>query len=123
MDRETLEHIKPGDKVYWDGGYNSKGILTVSKVTATQIVVKRTHRGNGEEYESRYYRKNGWLVGRDRYSTDFISPLTPERMDYLKLLQLKKRAIDLRDKLSIPQTKEELEKFIAAIEPLVNQPA
>lgn len=123
---ENLDNVKPGDKVYWDGGYNGKGILTVSKVTATQVVIKRKYRGNEEEYESRYNKKNGWLIGRNRYTTDLIAPLTPERLEHLKVLSLKKRAQELRDKLSIPQTRDELEKFVAALEPLVNtatQPA
>lgn len=67
----TLENIQAGDTAYMSiGHYGTLHKLTVTKVTATQIVCS-----DGE----RYKRTNGYRIGdHSRWSTPTLSPATPE---------------------------------------------
>ena len=108
-----LWNIQPGDKVFWKSGYSDVAILEVTRVTAAQIFVK----SNG--YESGFWKKNGNAVGTSgAWRAPYIQPLTPERIEQVEIASLSRRAVELRDKLSIPTTKPELEAFVSALEKL-----
>ena len=108
-----LENIKVGDKVYWNGSYNGVDIYSVVKVTDKQIVILR---GFDKRYECRYWKKNGRAVGKDTWVTDYIDVLTPERIENVKFVSLKRQAETLRDHLKIPVSIDGLKKYIELLQ-------
>lgn len=111
---DNFDDAKVGDKVFWDGSYHGIGICPITKVTPTQIVIRR-----GDSYDCRYWKKNGARVGGHSWGRDWIRKITPELIEQFELKKLSAKANDLRQKLGTPSTREGLEKFIAAIEPLI----
>lgn len=101
---ESLENLKVGDKVF----YNSSatiGIYKINRLTKTQIILSN---------KQRFRKKDGRLVGDDNmWSETRISLLTPEGIEKITLVKLRKEAIRLRDNLAIPLDKETLKKLIA----------
>ena len=70
---------------------------------------------------ARYRKKDGFSVGfGDGYNYNIIRELTPERINKIRIEQLKNEARILRDKLAIPSEEEDLKKFIAAIKPFTD---
>ena len=112
-----LDNIKVGDKVFWNGSYNGIGIYTAVKVTDKQIVILR---GLDKKYECRYWKKNGRAVGKDEWVTDYIDVLTPERIEKVNFLSLKRQAETLRDQLKIPVSVEGLTKYIELLQQAQN---
>lgn len=68
---ESLENLKVGDKVFYDGR-STIGIKTIARLTKTQIILK-----NGQ----RFRKESGWLVGGDAWSATMIRILTPARIE------------------------------------------
>jgi len=112
-----LNNIKVDDKVYWNGSYNGIGIYTVVKVTDKQIVILR---GLDKKYECRYWKKNGRAVGKHTWDTDYIDILTPERIENVKFVSLKRQAETLRDQLKIPASVDGLTKYIELLQQAQN---
>ena len=68
----SLSVVQVGDQVavyYRDRGTTVGPIVrTITRTTATQITVGRT----------KYRRKNGYIVGADSWSSEYVRPLTSE---------------------------------------------
>ena len=111
MNKESLENLKVGDRVFYDSR-STIGIYAIARLTQTQIILK-----NGQ----RFRRKDGWLIGRDPWAATMIRSLTPERVEAVALVRLRREAIRLRDNLTIPLDKETLEKLIIALKPFIDK--
>ena len=61
----TLEDLVVGDCVVVQERYNAQSIVTIARLTKTQIITTK---------DVRYSRKNGDLVGRDVWSTNILRP-------------------------------------------------
>lgn len=107
---ESLENLKVGDKIFYDGGYGRIGIVTISRLTSKQIIIK-----DGRKF----WKDGGRIVGAGSHYWSILRLLTPERIEKVELVNLKEKAIYLRSKLAIPQDKKTLEKLIIALKPFV----
>lgn len=114
----SFDDVQVGDMLYWESGIEGFGVVKVAKVTVHQFVCSWTRKG-GEVQEDYFWKKNGYKVGNDRFSSARVEPLTPARYEQIEIARLKRRAMTLRERLAIPKTKDELEKFIKALTPLV----
>lgn len=103
--------FKVGEKVFIKMTYQRYGIAVVKRITKTMVIV------NMKSYELRF-RYNGHEVGGNRWHRSYLRKLTTERKAMINIQNLTHRATMLRDKLSIPETKEGLELFIKTIAPL-----
>lgn len=70
MSESWLDNLSVGDSVVIYNGWYGASIKAVSKVTATQIVVGNT----------RYRRKDGYVVGGGTWSRHSLREATPERV-------------------------------------------
>lgn len=68
-----LQDVKPGDPVCFDYG-NTYGAAKVDRVTDTLIIV-------GHE---RYRKKDGQMIGGDRWHTRYLYRPTPEIMEVVR---------------------------------------
>lgn len=110
MNKESLENVKVGDKLFYEGAYQKIGMVTVERITKTQIITK-----DG----GRFRIKDGFRIGSDAFNHSMIRPLTASRVERIAIAELKVKAIFLRDKLAIPQDRRSLEKLVAALKPFV----
>ena len=106
---ESLENLKVGDKVFYDS-HSATAIYKIKRLTKAQIILSN---------KQRFRKKDGRLVGGSAWTMTTISPLTPERIEAVTLIRLRREAITLRDNLTIPLDKETLEKLITALKPFV----
>lgn len=81
--KDWLQGLKPGDKVIVNYVLDGPCLRQVSRVTATQIII-RTLRGDGSHYDVRVRRRDGTLVGAEGYSRTYISEATPEVIEEIK---------------------------------------
>ena len=107
---EWLEGLKPGDKVFHHGKYNANSILMVERVTKTQIICK------DGDFEIKFKRSTGFNVGGDTWSRHYIDRLTDDKIAALRRQTLGRKAIELRKRIAIPITEDELISFIADME-------
>lgn len=111
MNKESLENVKVGDKLFYEGAYQRIFTVTVERITKTQIIIK-----DG----GRFRIKDGFRIGSDAFSHSMIRPLTASRVERVAIVELKAKAIFLRGNLAIPQGRRNLEKLIAALKPFVD---
>jgi len=71
MSDNFLEDIKAGNRVWMEQWRNRRHIETVRRITATQIVL-----GSGGQSD-RYYRQNGYKIGRFGNSPSIVGIATP----------------------------------------------
>ena len=102
---DWLNNLKVGNRVCRETR-NFTNILTVLRLTKTQIVCKTSR---GAEYK--YYKKNGSLVG-DTWAIDSISELTPDK--YNKIVFMKKKFIINNIKVD-SLTQEQVEEIYKVI--------
>lgn len=112
---EWLQNLKPGDQVVVNG--TASRINTVSKVTATQIIIH--HKNN---YTLRFSKETGYLRGGGSYCTTKLEPATPELLEKIELQELQWKARLILDKLERPKNVEGMKAFIAALEPFTKKP-
>jgi len=80
MSKESLKNVKAGDKLFYEGAYQNIGIVTVERLTKTQIVTK----GDG-----RFRIEDGRRVGGDAWSHSRLRPLTASRIERIAAVRLK----------------------------------
>lgn len=99
-DKEWLQNLKVGDKVIIAGNYGNKAIKIVSNVTPKQIVIEvnrfKDNDGKEQIVNSRYWKKDGFLVCGDMFVSDMLREATPEAM--IKFEEERYRAV-FRNKL------------------------
>lgn len=89
---EWLNTLKPGDKVIESstGIGHLDSVRTVSKVTATQIIVGST----------KYRKSNGWKVGSSGWNSSYLREATPERVQEIaeqrRQIQIANKLVDVR---------------------------
>ena len=111
---EWIDKLKVGDSVFISSRYSGAPELAkVKRLTSTRVMVEYGRS------ELAFHKKNGWLVGADVWSHRSLLEPTPERYRAAETEKLRNIAIKLRDKLPIPQTEEELLKFIEALKPFI----
>lgn len=116
-EKEWLEKLKPGDEAYISQSYGAAPLIAkISRLTPTRIMAK-TDVSSNHEYQ--FHKKNGYEVGRDRWNNQHLIMPTDAIRARVELENLNRRAMRLKDKLSIPQTKEELQLFIETLSKLV----
>ena len=114
-DAKWLQNLKAGDRVFRTEKYSRPDSpQTISRVTSNSIFLRITN-----TYEERYRKSDGRSVGGSVWDTQWLRPCTPEREEKWIVERLKRKAVNLRDKLLIPQDKETLIKFIEALKPFV----
>lgn len=101
-----------GERVFIDEPYQKCSIRTITRKTKTLVIVE------SDNNELRF-KPNGSQYGGGSWHWYYMRKLTPERVERFEIQQLRLKAISLRNKLSIPQAKQELEVFVKALEPLV----
>ncbi len=109
-----MDTYEVGEKVFISEPYSRCSIGTVERKTKTMIIV------NIGKFEKRF-RHDGREVGGDMWHNYYLSKLTPELKDRVHVKNLISKAVDLKRRLAVPGTKEELERFIVAIDPFVNK--
>ena len=112
MNREWLESLKPGDEVFIDYSKYSHvdyKHAKVERLTKLYIIV------NGIKFR----KTNGWKAPSDPWDTTTLVQITDERIKDNRINNLKDQSLTLRHKLPIPQTEEELMRFIDALKPFV----
>ena len=77
-DNEWLKELKAGDEVFVSGQYGAiaTGPYKVKRTTATKIVL--SVQGATQEFESGYRVKDGFTIGGDAWSRNFLIRDTPE---------------------------------------------
>lgn len=111
--QEWLEQLKPGDEVYISGrtGTPTKGKVT--RLTKARIFVTNGKYLSGNDNELAFHKKDGYSVGGGSwYSSSLLQP-TDKLREQVEVAALKRKAANLKDSMVIPQTKDELVKFIA----------
>jgi hypothetical protein len=71
---------------------------------------------------TKYTKPWGHRVGGGPWDTAAIVEPTPERVEKMRLSRLVSKASALRNRLEIPNTTQEIEAFIAAVEPWAKKP-
>jgi hypothetical protein len=112
--REWLNQLKVGDPVYFNGRY-STGIAKVKRITNTQIVVERKL-ATVSTYEEKFKKSDGFSVSGDIWHRSFIQEPTKELRDKLEIQILIAKAKSLIETVAVPETKDELNKFIVSIQ-------
>lgn len=121
QEAEWRNKLVPGDEVYISQSYGAAPIIgRVSRLTATRIMVK-TGGSLNPDYEMQFHKRNGWTVGRDSYNRQHLIVPSEKIRERVELEHLKRRAIKLKDALSIPQEKEGLRSFIKALSKFVKK--
>jgi len=116
MDKEWLNKLKVGDKVYIDGPYGRSGsVETVSRLTKTLIITTN----NYNDCETKYRKTNGYKYGGsgDVYYRVRLRKLTQERIDNILLDQLKTKAVGIIKNIQVPTTIPDIRKLIEALKP------
>lgn len=118
-EKEWLENLKVGDEVYISQRFKEVPYLDkVSRVTDKQIIINKLN-GIGKPYEIRFWKKDGFSLGRDSWTRDRLIMPSEKLRELIEIDKLKSVARNLKDKLTIPQTKQELIDFIRAIQVFV----
>jgi len=118
MEDTWLQNLKVGDTVYVSGGHY--GILekaTVTRFTATQIVVSSRKNLAGEDYEEKFRRDSGRMVGGTCWSTTSLEEATPELIEKIRLQNLRNRVTKALQSIVVPKDLITLEALYAAIQP------
>ena len=104
-DKEWLQNLKEGDLVYVSQSYGRAAVPEkVVKTTRTQIVLS---------HDRRFRKVNGLMIGGRCYA-HLLEP-TKERWEAWQVERLKSKAVTLRNKINIPDTKPELLEFIEVL--------
>jgi len=109
-EKEWLNKLKPGDKVYLDRGYNGHSVESVSRITATQIVIKINDR-----YEIRFRIKDGFEVGGDSWHHSILRELTPRLIDKIRMENKVRKMNELKNGLITPDNESELDALIEVL--------
>lgn len=107
-----METWEIGEKVFISEPYDRISIGTVLRKTKTMVIVQI------RKAEIRF-RETGSQAGGDMWRRYYMQKLTPKNKDNVIVQNLQYKARELKNSLAIPQTKEEIEKFIKAIEPFM----
>lgn len=118
--KEYLDSLKPGDEVVIAlGNYEqTPAIARVVRRTKTQVIVKRY----GTDFEMRFRKKDGRMVGSESYYSSFIRHCSPEELKEIKNeKQFQKLVRELEKYLTLGYTKERMKtlermKVLAASE-------
>lgn len=114
-DADWLQNLKVGDKVFRTEKYSQPDTpQIISRITPSSIFLRIT-----DTYEERYRKSDGRSVGGSAWDTQWLRPCTPKREELWIIERLKRKAVNLRNKLLIPQDKDMLIKFIEALKPFV----
>lgn len=87
-----LEDLQPGDRAVITDRSGPARIVTVERVTKTQIVIDKNVKFN---------RRTGWLVGADTWDPSRIKPLTESRV---RAVRLRKARAETRSCMSLAET-------------------
>lgn len=95
---DQMASLSPGDLVLienWPRGWRDPDYATasVARTTATQIVVIRSRRG--QDYEERYRKKDGGLVGNEMGRAELVDPTHPRTVRALAQANRGKRAAEI----------------------------
>lgn len=80
--KEWLENLKAGDRVIISVN-SSHSLATVSRVTATQIVIKNTT-GLGVDYDVKYSRERGYKISSDKWHSEILEIPTPDLLEKIE---------------------------------------
>jgi hypothetical protein len=98
---EWLESLKIGDSVYHETRHR-KSIIKITNITKTQIVCG----------SSRFMRRNGTLIGSDKWSKSYILPVTEKVMQMFENLKLKRKLDEIMSKeLTSTQMKSMIDAY------------
>lgn len=112
-DKQWLSELKVGDTVFMSQSYGACAVpVKVVRLTNTQVVISVN-----ERYEIRFRKSDGWTISGDTYMRQFLRQETPELHAAYKLQGLINKAAQMRNTVNIPNTIEQVEAFIAAIQP------
>lgn len=75
QDKIWLNDLKVGDEVIISAGYGGDELATVSRITATQILLAAP----GRRDYARFRRKDGYRVGEQLYGRSKLFPVTEAR--------------------------------------------
>lgn len=104
---DWVQSLKEGDKVAVIGKFGEKEIATIERFTNTMIVTKH----------SRYWKKDGFQTGADRWSRKHIKELTQDFIDEIHLTKQSRYLTDLFSKTAIKDLGiDKIEKIIMLLE-------
>lgn len=78
-----LERLSPGDYVILHTGFNHKEIAKVKRTTKTQVIILRNNIMDAD-YEQKFSKNNGFMIGSHGFHRSFLSQATPEKIDAVR---------------------------------------
>ena len=78
-----LDELKEGDKVINQYGVNTTRVLRVKRSTKTQIVCSLKNPLN-EDYEIKFNKRTGYIVGGGHWSRSYIVEATEETIEAVR---------------------------------------
>lgn len=112
-----LENLKSGDKVILNSGFNDKNVVTVKRTTKTQVIIERKV-ATGTQYEQKFSKIHGSMVGGYGYNSPWISEPTPEKIAEIRTNNEKRRIIN---KISAFDFKKVGLEYLFMIEDILKQ--
>ena len=113
---DDLSNVKPGDRLFYDGHFGDVGIVTVHRVTDTQIIIRKKKSTSDEFYEMRFRKLNGRLVGSDTWGASYLSPLTPEKENRFYMAIAKQKAQQIIKEINLPNDLESIKQIVSLLE-------
>lgn len=107
--KEWLQGLTVGDTVVVNG--SSYALAKVDRVTKTQIVIKRKN-GIGHEYDVKYSKDGGYLIGSGKWHVEYIEIPTPELLEKIADIRDRNRLNKIASgKLSIQEVRAMLAAY------------
>ena len=110
-----FENLKVGDRVYVEND-NCYTSAVVSRITATQIIVKQHGLLTNSDYETKFKKISGRSVNGNTWSRTYLVIPTPELEAKIELEQLTRRVKNMLASCVLPKDKNELLEMKAFLE-------